>query len=61
MGPIVQCAYPEKYTPLRVGQQGYPEPSHTIMHFLHNTHKSRVMVKVYGCLNHSITFVQWTT
>ena len=27
---IVQCAYPEKYTPLRVQKQGYPEPLHTI-------------------------------
>ena len=27
---IVQCAYPEKYTPLQVRQQGYPVPSHTI-------------------------------
>ena len=26
---IVQCAYPEKYTPLQVWQQGYLEPLHT--------------------------------
>ena len=50
---IVQCAYPEKYTPLRVQQQGYPEPLHTIVHLLCNTHKtnfSRVELKVYSCL-----------
>ena len=36
---IVQSAYPEKYTPLRVRQQSYPGPSRTIVRLLRNAHK----------------------
>ena len=36
---IVQCPYPEKYSPLRVQQQGYPGPSLTIVRLLRNMQK----------------------
>ena len=40
MCPAVQCAYPEKYMPLRIRQQGYLRPLHTIARLLCNTHKT---------------------
>ena len=42
---IVQCTYPENYTPPQVRQKLYPQPSLTITRLLHN-----VELKVYSSL-----------
>ena len=38
-------AYPKKYMPLQVWQQGYLGPSHTIVHLLLNMHKTNLLVQ----------------
>ena len=43
---IVQCAYPEKYMPLRVRQQGYLGPLRTIARLLHNAQKTNFLVEL---------------
>ena len=41
---IIQCAYPEKYTPLLAQQHGYPGPLRTIACLLCNMHKANFLV-----------------
>ena len=43
---MVQCAYPEKLTPLPARQQGYLGPSRTIVRLLCNTHKTNFLVEL---------------